>query len=290
MLLKSKQWVAAGLFLAASLSSAATAWGYYTCTQPDGSRVFTDTPGPNCDEKGNSVSPGGSVSQKPKKPINQGGPATREAAAEATHKLFQLGVPYSENEFLDRVRQGDPEIVRLFLAAGMDPDAREYSDVGRPAILWASTFGHTEVVAALLEYGGAVDAASNTGATGLMAASIQGFTELASLLIEKGADVKAATSDGKTPLMFAAAGGGPNANEMIDLLLQHNASIDEANADGGTALIVAAANGYSSVVQNLVSHGADLNLKDKDGRTALMWAVNHKDQTSITTLKNAGAK
>ena len=71
---------------------------------------------------------------------------------EARQQLADLGVTYSKEQFAERAKQGDVQSVRLFLQAGMKPDAR--NDMRQPTPLaQAASKGEREVVRLLLDAG-----------------------------------------------------------------------------------------------------------------------------------------
>ena len=55
---------------------------------------------------------------------------------EARAQLQQMGVEYNEASFIQRATRGDLAAVRLFLAAGMNPNAKDA--LGRTALIWAA--------------------------------------------------------------------------------------------------------------------------------------------------------
>jgi len=73
--------------------------------------------------------------------------------------------------------------------------------------LTAAEMGRTTAVAALLEVGVALDAASEVGATALMYAASRGRKETVALLLERGAAVNARNDIGKTALGLAVLAG-----------------------------------------------------------------------------------
>ena len=63
------------------------------------------------------------------------------------------------------------------------------TDSGMTALMWASYWGHKDVVELLIEKGADVNAKGKSGLTALMSASLRGHKEIAVLLIEKGAEI-----------------------------------------------------------------------------------------------------
>ena len=180
--------------------------------------------------------------------------------AEARQALKRLGIPYSREAFVEHLRNGDPLVVDLFVAAGMDPNARDGSGV-TPLMRFAME-GNSEAVQRLIAKGADVNAKDNTGQTALIAAAGYGRTAIVQLLIDKGADVNAQGTEGETALMQAAL------------------------------------NGYAIIAKLLLDRGADVQAKTKSGKTALSYAEDKSvgflggegRPEIVTLLKQAGAK
>jgi ankyrin repeat protein len=180
--------------------------------------------------------------------------------AEARQSLKRLSIPFSRDAFVEHVRTGDPLVVDLFLAAGMDPDEKDASGV-TPLMRFVME-GNYDAVQRLLAKGVDVNAKDNTGATALMDAAGYGRIAIAQLLLDRGAQVNASGNEGDTALMQAAL------------------------------------NGHPAIVRLLLDHGADVKAKTKSGRTALQYAeakavgvIGREGSPEIVTwLKEAGAK
>ena len=85
-----------------------------------------------------------------------------ETPEEALKELENLGIAYTASEFGNRVEQGDLAEVKLFLAAGMDPDTMhtsggEYNSHTHPVLAIAASNGHIKMVEILLEAGAGSD-------------------------------------------------------------------------------------------------------------------------------------
>ena len=179
---------------------------------------------------------------------------------EARQALKRLSIPYNREALVEHLRSGDPLIVDLFMAAGMDPDVRDTNGV-TPLMRFAME-GNVDAVQRLIAKGAEVNAKDNTGDTALMGGAGYGRTAIVQLLVEKRADVNA-----------------------------------QAN-DGGTALIQATLNSYPAIVKLLIDHGANVNAKTKSGRTALSYAEEKNvgflggegRPEVVTLLKQAGAR
>lgn len=161
---------------------------------------------------------------------------TATTQEEARRELENRGVPYIEEEFIERARRGNLNVVRLFLAAGMNVDARNRN--GQTALIASSGPwpGHADVICTLLGAGAAVNARDFEGMTALVNTSSMVNAHIMRLLLDAGADVNAQTDNGWTPLMLAAQSGQAN---TVRLLLDAGADVNFKNAEGKTALAVA---------------------------------------------------
>jgi ankyrin repeat protein len=180
--------------------------------------------------------------------------------AEARQALKRLGIPFNREAFVEHVRTGDPLVIDLLLAAGMDPDERDAN-----------------------------------GVTPLMRFVMEGNDDAVQRLLAKDADVNAKDITGATALM-AAAGYGRTA--IVQLLLDRGAQVNASGNEGDTALMQAALNGHAAIVRLLLDHSADVNAKTKSGRTALQYAeakavgvIGREGSPEVVTLlKQAGAR
>jgi hypothetical protein len=169
----------------------------------------------------------------------------------AREKLARENIPYSETAFTKVVEEGETDAVDLFLAAGMNPDAKDGG--GRAALISAAARGSNNISRKLLSKGADVNVADGTGSTALMESAQNDHRETTEVLLESGADVNLTDNDGRT------------------------------------ALIRAAARGHSKIVRLLINKGARTDVKDKGGRDALMWAEINNKSDVIDLLRKAGA-
>jgi ankyrin repeat protein len=210
-------------------------------------------------------------------------PACSSPAVKAKAELARRGLEYSESAFLDQVKAGEVEAVRLFLAAGMSPDA---VDQGNAAILEAARRGHEKIALELIEAGARVDAKDPYGVTALMFSLIAGSGGAALELMEQAADVDARDVDGRTALIEALATENDIPTEVIRTLVGKGADVNVRIAGGITPLMIAVS--YDpKIVRMLVEAGADVNAHDANGASVLRMAKDNPENVRI--LKNAGA-
>lgn len=164
---------------------------------------------------------------------------------EARRELEKRNVPFTEEEFIERARRGNAAVVRLFLAAGMNVDARGRS--GQTALMAASGPwpGHADIICTLLAAGAAVNARDFEGKTALVNASSIVNAQVMRMLLDAGANPNVETDNGWTPLMLAAQAGQAN---TVRVLLDAGADVNFMNAEGKTALAVAFRAGGNQVV------------------------------------------
>lgn len=208
-------------------------------------------------------------------------------SASPRERLDRRGVPFTTEAFVERAKQGSAEVVRLFLAAGMDPNATLPG--GGTAIAWAVNGGHADVVRALLEAGADVNVpAGNDGMTLLMLAAQRGDSSLVRLLLDAKADVDERDGFGNSALLQAVGSGKADA---VELLLEHEADPNvSTQQNGATPLTAAAAGGATDIVRLLIAHGAHLNAREAAfGMTPLAVAAFKGEAATVRTLLDAGA-
>ena len=121
------------------------------------------------------------------------------SSEEARSELSERSIPYSQRSFVTYAQNGDLDVVRLFIEAGMDVNSQPYS----------SSVAHTtetkpddSLVAVWFPQPGDED-----DDTALMKAAGQGHIEVVRFLVEQGAYLNIRNRQDQDALMFAAAGG-----------------------------------------------------------------------------------
>ncbi|MEZ5290015.1 MAG: ankyrin repeat domain-containing protein [Vicinamibacterales bacterium] len=108
--------------------------------------------------------------------------------------------------------KGDAELAQMLVYAGANVKATTRLGANTPLIV-AARNGRPDVVKVLLEAGAEPDAATSTGTTPLMLAAASGSVDAVKALLAAGAKVDATESSmEQTPLMFAAA------NSRVDVM------------------------------------------------------------------------
>ncbi len=219
----------------------------------------------------------------------------RQTPAAARTTLAQMNLPYTAQTFIASAAAGDATAVKLFVAAGMDPNtttdregsalgnaayqgrdevvsallaagARVSGDADHPSALGsAAVGGHDAIVRLLLDHKPAPDAAAIDEAF-VMAASRATYPQKRNyegmrLLAARGADVRKLAPTVWADV-FDRAIAEDDATEVTKALLDLGADADGDASEAGkavtrrTPLMGAAAEGYRSTVDLLLAHGA----------------------------------
>lgn len=105
----------------------------------------------------------------------------------------------------------------------------------KTSLMWASAYGHIDMVEFLLKNGArkTIDAKdSSLGSTALMLAAIGGHISTIQCLLQYGADIEVKSDYGETALMYAAK--SVNA-DSVHVLLSHGANVHAKDESGYTA-------------------------------------------------------
>jgi ankyrin repeat protein len=149
------------------------------------------------------------------------------------------------------------ELARVQVLIKQQPDLiNAYAPDGFQPLGLAAFFGHTALVAWLLEVGALVDSPSRNPMRVM-------------------------------PLHSAIAS---KHTEIVKLLLDHDADVNAAQADDFTPLHEAAQNGLLDVAQWLIDRGAAIDPRlSSSGKTPLALAIEHKHEAVSNLLKQHGA-
>jgi ankyrin repeat protein len=217
-------------------------------------------------------------------------------------KLASLNLEYSPAKFVDAAMDGDEMAVKLFLDAGMDPNATTVS--GHSALPFAVVKGHLPAVSLLLDRGANPNVVTSqgdaAGVTPLMFAVAQKNIEMVKALLQRGADPDVACGSanaalaGDTALMAAVRNGN---KEAVSLLLPRIKHINAKNSQGDTAFDVALDSGSTNIQSMLRQAGAVVltekcvlflasSLADKVGSAFNEAGTSLKEENVIYTLTN----
>jgi len=166
----------------------------------------------------------------------------------ARKKLFNLGIPCINTNFILSVDNNELDTVELFLQAGFDPSL--CNEHGIPLLSLAVRALHYDMAHLLISYGASIDLC--------------------------------AKDRNHSPLMDAAQLGDAR---LVELLLSKNADPNIKSKCGQTALIFAAARQDEPIVKMLVEHKADWTISDDLGMSALAYAKLFHNPTIISYMQ-----
>lgn len=209
-----------------------------------------------------------------------------EAAPGALLRRLVAGGAGGGAELVAAARRGAGAAeVRRLLAAGAAPDAREASETGASALMWAAAGNDAEAAEALVRAGADVSLADAHGHTALFYAAMRGSAASLSALLRLGSDPNRANLWGWTSLHRAAAFGHAG---CVRVLLAAGARADLANGAGQTSLILAAKNGHADACGLLLDAGAPARARDRSGCTARDWALGAGHSVVADLLRRRG--
>jgi len=161
-----------------------------------------------------------------------------------------------------------PQVVRMLIEAGADPNARDPDQPGSETPLhWAASSDDVDVASALIDGGADVEAPDGSIGTPLDNAIGYACWHVARLLVQRGAKVD--------KLWHAAALG--MTDRLIELLSGSAPSADEINQ----AFFHACDGGQLRAAELLLTHGADINASPDYGNSPLEAAANLGTQRNL---------
>ncbi|MEK6335707.1 MAG: ankyrin repeat domain-containing protein [Acidobacteriota bacterium] len=204
-----------------------------------------------------------------------------------------------ETFLIAAIRADQPEIVRILLTHGADPNLREITagdgqnerlpdDTPLAAAVNIDSIEmvrlliqhgvrlaehpyalHSapsiEMIRFLLDHGAAINGRDEEGASYLhTAVNNEEIEDIAQLLIERGANVNVVDKDGATPLFRVES------VKIARLLIERGANVNAANREGLTPLHFAVSEGPGiELAKLLVRSGANVNARNHEGHTPL---------------------
>jgi ankyrin repeat protein len=174
------------------------------------------------------------------------------------------GYEFDEKSFLSAATRGDLFAVSNFLAAGINPNAKDQD--GDTALTSAAARGDSKIVHALLLGKADVNAKGRNGWTALLLAQESERNDVADeLLAQPNIDLKAEEPQGMTALMLSV---WHQRVATVRQLLDRGVDVNHQDKDGDTAVHGAA----TRTSCDPPSRGANPNAS-RTRRTALMWAA-----------------
>ncbi|XP_043930688.1 protein TANC1 isoform X2 [Protopterus annectens] len=148
------------------------------------------------------------------------------------------------------------KVSRLLIFGGANVNYRTEVLSNAPILCVQAHLGHEEMVSLLLEFGAAVDGASENGMTALCYASAAGHLNIVSLLVKMGAKVDHLDKNGQCPIVHAALRGHQSimeyfiSSDWMDCGQQRNQLREKQTLQ--QALIAASSMGHCQVVEELL--------------------------------------
>jgi ankyrin repeat protein len=204
-----------------------------------------------------------------------------------------MGIPFSDQAFLNEVSRNNEGVLDLFVKAGANLDAK--NEKGQTALMIATEKGYESMHKRLLQLNGNIlNHVDKSGNTALMIAARQGHENIVKSLVEKGADVNftVPSQEGAASALQAAVDVSDFKEEhmrIIQYLVQHGADVKGRNKSGRFPLLFAADYGRTEAAKVLIEHGADVNATDIKGNFSLLTAACKGYPWFITLLAEKGA-
>ena len=202
-------------------------------------------------------------------------------------KTLEFHQAYLNAIFIEASKDGDIERLNWTLEQGADVDTRD--QYGLRALMWATKYGHIDIVKILVPKVADIDARlsskdwmfvrneknfeiaeSYKGLTALKVALKEKNYEIAKVLLDNGADINARDSGGRTALV--------RASEQIqtvfglrEYLIEEGSDVNNPSREfenfTNSALEIVEI--QIELMEFLIENGADVNARDYDGKTAL---------------------
>ncbi|XP_051468921.1 ankyrin repeat and sterile alpha motif domain-containing protein 1B isoform X10 [Apus apus] len=174
--------------------------------------------------------------------------------------------------------RGDVDIVKILIHHGPSHSrVNEQNNENETALHCAAQYGHSEVVAVLLEELTDPTIRNNKLETPLDLAALYGRLRVVKMIIKAYPNLMNCNTRKHTPLHLAARNGH---KAVVQVLLEAGMDVS-CQTEKGSALHEAALFGKVEVVRVLLETGIDTNIKDSLGRTVLDILKEHPSQQSL---------
>jgi hypothetical protein len=181
-----------------------------------------------------------------------------------------MGIAYNEEQFIKHASQGDVDVVRLFLAAGM----QENQKAGEEAAYQAAKSWQVSTAAAI------IGTLKDRGNLAILKAMSEDDGVSLDNLLQAGADMGSTADAGKYGGAVLRAAASLAHLGCVRVLISKHVDVNAPDTGGDAPLHSAALLGIKfgdrqktrSVAAALLAAGGDPNVKDKSGLTAVDYA------------------
>lgn len=171
----------------------------------------------------------------------------------------------------------DPDLIKILLEAGVDPNFKRPGEWGGPPVCEVLKNRHTKFVEAAfpLFLKAGVDLTVRDGSATLLHLAADRCNMFAiRTLLEQGVPVDPCDDEGRTPLHRAYCSISPDNEAAFMELYRHGARLDTVGEHRISLLHIASGAGALPMVKSLVEdHGLHVDIRDAKDRTPLMWAI-----------------
>ena len=190
----------------------------------------------------------------------------------------------NETALLVAFGNGNKVAISVLLNAGADPNIAN-ADGDTPLHYGVRRYGRhishclsSDVLQAVIDHGGDVNATNKNNETALLKACENGNEGAISVLLNAGADPNIANDDGDTSLHYGVRiYGKPKwhclSSNVLQAIIDHGGDVNAINKNKETALLKACENENEGAISVLLNAGADPNIANTDGDTPLHCGV-----------------
>ena len=178
--------------------------------------------------------------------------------------------------------------INVLLNAGADPNIADNADGDTCLHMAVSQKCSKEVLQAIIDHGGDVNATNKEHRTALSKACVKKNEHAINVLLNACADPNIADdADSDTCLHITVR--QKCSKEVLQAIIDHGADVNAVNKGHRTALLIACVNKNEHAVNVLLNAGASPNIAKKYNVTPLMRACQNRNIVCIYALLNAGA-
>lgn len=211
------------------------------------------------------------------------GARSDETTPEMAKSMLALsGFKFTEKDFFRAVQMENAKIVRVFLQAGMSPNAK--NEAGETALTFALQKGDQNTIKVLME-GADINMKDEKGNAPLhLALTKDGLEPIFDKMLEQGADVnvggRSKLIENQTPLYIAVV---KKREDLVQKLLEKGADSNIKDSEGAFPLAESVIGRVNpNIAKMLLDKGANVNAQEKNGATALIYVATNKQITADT--------